>query len=65
MRHAGGTTLTIKLQQTHGGGHLIGRLRLAVTSAPRPDSDALPAATAAILKIAVAERSLDSIVPMN
>jgi len=57
LRHEGGTTLTVKLQQTHGGGHLIGRLRLAVTSAPRPDGDTLPAAIAAILKVAAGERT--------
>src|SRR5205814_1703166 len=28
--------LTFILEQTHGGGHLIGRLRLSVTTAPRP-----------------------------
>src|SRR5262249_32452137 len=32
----GGTTLTIILEQNHGGGHLIGRARLSVTTAPRP-----------------------------
>jgi mono/diheme cytochrome c family protein len=32
----GGTILTFTLEQQHGGGHLIGRLRLAVTTAPRP-----------------------------
>jgi hypothetical protein len=32
----GGTALTFILEQNHGGGHLIGRLRLAVTTAPRP-----------------------------
>jgi hypothetical protein len=32
----GGTVLTFILEQTHGGGHLIGRFRLSVTRAPRP-----------------------------
>ena len=34
----GGTTLTFVLEQTHGRGHLIGRLRLSVTTdaAARP-----------------------------
>jgi hypothetical protein len=32
----GGTLLTVVLEQNHGGGHLIGRLRLSVTTAPRP-----------------------------
>ncbi len=31
-----GTTLTFVLDQKHGRSHLIGRLRLSVTSAPRP-----------------------------
>lgn len=30
----GGTALTFELQQTHGGGHLIGRLRLSATDVP-------------------------------
>ena len=30
-------TLRVVLEQTHGGGHLIGRLRLAVTDAERPE----------------------------
>jgi hypothetical protein len=33
VTHPGGTLLTIELDQLHGGGHLIGRLRLAVTNA--------------------------------
>src|SRR5262249_26145867 len=33
---AGGTTLKFRLRQTHPAGHLIGRLRLSVTTAPRP-----------------------------
>ena len=33
---AGGTKLTFVLEQKHGGGHLIGRLRFSVTTAPRP-----------------------------
>ena len=32
----GGATLTFTLQQLHGGGHLIGRLRLSATSAKKP-----------------------------
>jgi hypothetical protein len=31
-----GTLLRFVLEQEHGGGHLIGRARLSVTSAPRP-----------------------------
>src|SRR5205823_9547104 len=34
--HPGGTTLTFVLEQVHGRNHVIGRLRLAVTSAPLP-----------------------------
>ncbi len=32
----GGTFLKFKLEQVHGGGHLIGRLRLSATTASRP-----------------------------
>jgi mono/diheme cytochrome c family protein len=57
IRHAG-TTLTFKLEQTHGGGHLIGRVRLSVTAAPQPsDADTLPSAVAAILNVAPPERT--------
>jgi hypothetical protein len=31
-----GTLLTFILEQQHGGGHLIGRLRLSVTTSPKP-----------------------------
>ena len=34
--HEGGVTLTFVLEQLHGGGHLIGRPRLSVTTAPLP-----------------------------
>src|SRR5439155_15398699 len=34
----GGTVLTFVLDQKHGGGHLIGRPRLSVTTTPRPSS---------------------------
>src|SRR5262249_49791525 len=55
---AGGVTLTIKLEQSHGGGHLIGRFRLSVTNAPQPaDGEALPAAVAAALAVAPSERT--------
>jgi hypothetical protein len=56
----GGAVLTIELQQTHGGGHLIGRLRLSVTGAAQPlplDGQILPAEIAAILAVAPAERA--------
>jgi Protein of unknown function (DUF1553)/Protein of unknown function (DUF1549)/Planctomycete cytochrome C len=58
LRHSGGVTLTFKLQQTHGGGHLIGRFRLSVTNAPKPkDGAALPPAIAAVLNVAAAKRT--------
>jgi hypothetical protein len=58
IRDTSGTTLTFKLQQTHGGGHLIGRLRLSVTAVPQPgDAETLPAALAAILNVAPSERN--------
>src|SRR5262245_4284650 len=58
LRQTGGVTLTFKLQQTHGGGHLIGRFRLSVTDADRPDDAVdMPAAVAAILKVSAAERT--------
>src|SRR5207237_7567088 len=53
LREPGGAKLTFKLQQTFGGGHLIGRFRLSVTASPDPsDADLVPAAVAAILKVA-------------
>jgi mono/diheme cytochrome c family protein len=56
---AGGTTLTFTLEQTHGGGHLIGRLRLSVTTAaPPPQVRPLPAAAAAALAVPAARRSV-------
>jgi hypothetical protein len=36
VRFKGGAALTFTLEQTHGGGHLIGRVRLSVTSGPKP-----------------------------
>jgi hypothetical protein len=53
----GDVTLTFTLRQTHGGGHLIGRLRLAVTTAPNPEAAALPATVAAVLAAAPKERT--------
>jgi hypothetical protein len=58
--HHGGTVLTFELQQNHGGGHLIGRLRLSVTDAPHPlplDGQTLPAEIAAVLTTAAPQRS--------
>ncbi len=55
---AGGTTLTLHLDQLHGGGHLIGRLRIAVTTAPPPlRQDPIPDAVAAILSLPAEQRS--------
>ena len=54
---AGGTTLTFVLKQLHGEGHLIGRLRLAVTDAAPPILAGVPPEIAAIL--ALAERTDD------
>ena len=56
----GGTVLTVRLEQIHGGGHLIGRPRLSVTdlSTPLPlQSDVLPTAITDILKVDPARRS--------
>jgi mono/diheme cytochrome c family protein len=54
----GGTALTFALEQNHGGGHLIGRLRLAVTTTPRPlRIDSLPDAIARILSVPAERRS--------
>jgi mono/diheme cytochrome c family protein len=36
VEHEAGTVLTFTLEQNHGGGHLIGRPRLSVTTAPPP-----------------------------
>jgi hypothetical protein len=58
--HAPGTLLTFVIEQTHGAGHLIGRFRLSVTTAPRPlsaSAEAVPASVAAILAIPHADRN--------
>jgi mono/diheme cytochrome c family protein len=52
--------LTVRLEQTHGGGHLIGRVRLSVTSAPAPlpvQAEVLPAQISAILGTPATERT--------
>jgi len=55
---AGGARLVVTLAQLHGGHHLIGRLRLAITSAPRPVRAAtVPAALEPLLAIAPPTRS--------
>ena len=55
----GGAQFTVRLEQLHGGGHLIGRARLSVTNIqPLPlSSETLPPEIAAILSMASAERS--------
>jgi hypothetical protein len=54
----GGTRLTFTLEQTHGGGHLIGRLRLSVTTAAAPVRLApLPGDVTTLLATPVAKRS--------
>ena len=53
-----GTTLTFVLEQNHGGGHLIGRLRLSVTTAARPlRLDPLPDAVARIVAVPAERRN--------
>ncbi|MBS0261430.1 MAG: PSD1 domain-containing protein [Planctomycetes bacterium] len=52
--------LTVRLEQSHGRGHLIGRVRIAVTSAPAPlpaEADVLPAAIVAILQTPLEQRT--------
>jgi hypothetical protein len=57
--HAHGITLTIKLEQTHGGGHLIGRFRLSVTNVPLPaDGEVVQREVSAALQTAPAERTV-------
>ena len=57
LHAANGTALTFVLKQLHGEGHLIGRLRLAVTDAPPPVLAGVPPEIATIL--ASAERTDD------
>ena len=55
---AGGTTLLFVLEQEHGGGHLIGRPRLSVTTAPRPvQVGGQPEAVAVILAVPASQRT--------
>jgi len=57
---AGDWELRFTLDQLHGGGHLIGRFRLSVTSLSSPASATkLPAAVAGLLAVPAAERSDD------
>ncbi|HMC64741.1 MAG TPA: PSD1 and planctomycete cytochrome C domain-containing protein, partial [Gemmataceae bacterium] len=58
LRQAGGVTLTFKLQQTFGRGHVIGRFRLSATASPDPgNADLLPEAIAAIFKATPVQRT--------
>ncbi len=53
-------TLAVRLEQIHGRGHVIGRVRLSVTSVPSPlpvQADVLPAQITAILGTPAAERT--------
>jgi hypothetical protein len=50
------SALTFILEQQHGGGHLIGRLRFAVTSAAHPIST-LPEDVAALLRLPESQRT--------
>jgi hypothetical protein len=55
---AGGAAFTFTLEQTHGRGHLIGRLRLSVSTASHPVTlRPLPGALSAILDTPVARRT--------
>jgi hypothetical protein len=49
--------LTVVLHQTHGGGHLIGRLALSATTSANPSARALPAELAEALRTPAATRS--------
>jgi hypothetical protein len=50
--------IKVVLKQLHGGGHLIGRLRLSVTGAPLPVGiDVLPDEVVALFAVAPTERS--------
>jgi len=61
VEFAQGSTFTVRLEQIHGGGHLIGRVRLSVTGSPAPlaaQADVLPGEIAAILRTANSERTV-------
>jgi len=54
-----GTTFIFVFEQSHGGGHLIGRVRVSITTAPQPltAAEALPEALNAILLVPADKRS--------
>lgn len=57
--YEGGVVLTFQLEQSHGGGHLIGRPRLSVTAAsPLPaEADVLPQDIIAVLAVPADKRT--------
>jgi hypothetical protein len=62
--HPGGTVLHLYLKQNHGGWNSddnqncnLGRFRLSVTTAAKPDADLLPPAVQTVLAIPAAKRS--------
>jgi Protein of unknown function (DUF1549)/Protein of unknown function (DUF1553)/Planctomycete cytochrome C len=58
LEAAASRRLTVVLRQVHGGGHLIGRLRLSVTDAEPPvDVSVLPTTVLAALDVPASERS--------
>lgn len=60
------TELIVHLEQLHGGGHLIGRARLSVTTAPRPvRANQLPDSIERILTIPVATRSSNEVIELG
>ncbi len=52
-----GTTVAVELDQLHGGGHLIGRFRLAVTTAPAPGEAVRPVPASIAAALAAAPRT--------
>ncbi len=51
--------LVVVLKQLHGGGHILGRLRLSATSSPGETSIALPALADSALQIPIDQRSAE------
>src|SRR5207244_7678435 len=54
-----GTTFIFVFEQTHGGGHLIGRVRVSVPTAPQPltAAEAVPETLTAILAMPADKRT--------
>ncbi|MCD6049988.1 MAG: Planctomycete cytochrome [Verrucomicrobia bacterium] len=59
---AAGDKLVVTLKQLHGGGHVIGRFRLAVTDAPVQAAFELPAHIEAALAIPPEQRGVEQLV---